>query len=192
MITPAQNDVQKKIDLINSDLNNAILKRDSGLCGNKINQEINKLKKQLDESTKMLNQKKNNAKYQQSYRLKRKALVNDCIAQNPSLKRKLRVHDTSGRPPLEDDQPELLKVLTEIATIGGGADDRRRTEMIRSCKTLDDLCQKLKEEGYSISQSALYTRLLPRDSTTAEGKRHVRTVPVKLTRATTDLHKKSY
>lgn len=40
-----------------------------------------------------------------------------------------------------------------------------------------------------IKKSAAYLRLMPRNSTTLEGKRHVTTVPVKLARATNDLHK---
>lgn len=37
--------------------------------------------------------------------------------------------------------------------------------------------------GFNISRSGLYIRLLPRNCSTAEGKRHVKTVPVKLIRA---------
>lgn len=40
-----------------------------------------------------------------------------------------------------------------------------------------------------IQQSAVYLRLLPRNSNTLEGKRHVSTVPVRLVRATNDIHK---
>ncbi|KAL4705431.1 hypothetical protein ACJJTC_002189 [Scirpophaga incertulas] len=61
--------------------------------------------------------------------------------------------------------------------------------MVRSCRTLDDLHQALLKEGFELSRSATYLRLLPRDSRTNEGKKHVKTAPVKLVRATTDLHK---
>jgi len=47
----------------------------------------------------------------------------------------------------------------------------------------------VKNCGFRISRSGLYVRLLPRRSDTQEGKRHVNTVPVKLTRAHTDAHK---
>ena len=47
----------------------------------------------------------------------------------------------------------------------------------------------MKNCGFRISRSGLYLRLLPRRSDTQEGKRHVNTVPVKLTRAHTDAHK---
>lgn len=44
--------------------------------------------------------------------------------------------------------------------------------------------------GFPISRSALYTRLLPRRSDTSEGKRHVKTVPVRLIRAQNESHSK--
>ena len=48
-------------------------------------------------------------------------------------------------------------------------------------------------EGFSrqmnyLNDEAAYFRLLPRNSATQEGKRHVKTVPVKLTRAHNDKH----
>lgn len=62
---------------------------------------------------------------------------------------------------------------------GGAAHDRRRSELIRSCTTLQDLHNELEHIGFTISKSATYLRVLPRNSHTAEGKRHVNTVPVK-------------
>ena len=72
---------------------------------------------------------------------------------------------------------------------GASADDRRRCEGLRSCKTLQKLHKKLVELGYQVSKSAAYYRCLPRDATTIEGKRHVITVPVKLCRAQSDQHR---
>lgn len=70
-----------------------------------------------------------------------------------------------------------------------GAVDDRRTELIRSCKTLDELTDVLKVMGIGISRSALYLRLLPRYSNSREGKRHVKTVPVKLCRSLANQHR---
>ena len=44
--------------------------------------------------------------------------------------------------------------------------------------------------GYRVSRTALYLCLLPRNSNTVEGKKHVNTVPVKLTRPQNNLRKK--
>lgn len=72
---------------------------------------------------------------------------------------------------------------------GGAADERRRSELVRSCKTLSDLNEELQKQGFQISRSGTYLRLLPRNSHTTEGKRHVTTVPVKLCRAQADSRK---
>lgn len=93
------------------------------------------------------------------------------------------MRDTTGRPRLECDQPDLLKAIADIALIGSATDDRRRTEMIRSCKTLDSLHEELRAMGFNLSRSGTYLRLIPRNVTTIEGKRHVKTAPVKLLRA---------
>lgn len=79
-------------------------------------------------------------------------------------------------------------MILDIAIHGGASDDRRRSSLIRSCRTLDDLHEKLQTLGYTLSRSALYLRLLPKRSETSEGKRHVKTVPVKLSRPEADQH----
>ncbi len=52
--------------------------------------------------------------------------------------------------------------------------------MMRSCKTLDDLTESLKERGFNVSRTATYLRLLPLRSLSNEDKRHVQTVPERL------------
>lgn len=108
----------------------------------------------------------------------------------PDVAEILKIRKNSGQPRVEDNQPELLKVITDIALFGGAADDRRRSEVIRSCRTLDDLCLEVCKLGYNISRSGLYLRLLPKRANSEHGKTHVVTVPVKLCRPHSDLHKK--
>lgn len=105
------------------------------------------------------------------------------------MKKKLCVRDSVGRPGLQNDQPELIKTISEIAIFGSGADPRRRSEAMRSVKNLDELTNELKVLGFSISRSGTYLRLLPRNSATLEGRRHVTTVPVRLARARNDVHR---
>ena len=71
------------------------------------------------------------------------------------------------------------------------AHDRRRSEHLRSVKTLDDLHSELIRLGYNLSRSATYLRLLPRRSDSWERKRHVQTVKVKLVRPENSLRKKN-
>jgi len=96
-----------------------------------------------------------------------------------------------GRPRTEVDQPELLSTIVKLVQNSTAADDRRRTECLRSVSTLDALHSELSKLGYSLSRSALYLRLMPRRGNTSEGKRHVSTVPVKLLRPENSLRKKN-
>lgn len=92
-----------------------------------------------------------------------------------------------GRPPLETKYPDLLKVITDIVTNGHTmAQDRRRDESIRMCRTLDDLTAQLNLAGIEIKRSATYLRLLPHKAGTNQSSRHVSTVNAKIVRAQKD------
>ena len=43
------------------------------------------------------------------------------------------------RPRLERDQPDLDKLIVDIGIYGSGAEEHRRSNMIRSCTSLDNL-----------------------------------------------------
>ncbi len=79
---------------------------------------------------------------------------------NPELAAELNkiYRPVIGRPPIEDECPDLLQIIEEIAKVGGAADDNRRSQTIRPCLTLDDLREKIKERGYDIKRSTLYYR----------------------------------
>ncbi|CAF2767137.1 unnamed protein product [Rotaria sp. Silwood2] len=94
------------------------------------------------------------------------------------------------RPSIDDTCPDLLATIEEIAILNGAADDRRRTETVRPCLTLDDLRETLKMKGYEIKRSTLYYRLLPRRALSHDGKKHVHTVNVRLQKAHNNLHSK--
>ena len=94
-----------------------------------------------------------------------------------------------GRPRLESDQDGLLQAIADIAMHSESADNKRRSEAVCACKTLNALHEELKLAGYKLSKSSVYLRLLPRNSSSIEGRRHVTTVPVKLCRARADQHR---
>ena len=95
--------------------------------------------------------------------------------------------DGPGRPPLEESYPHLHEAIVRIASSLAGADSKRRTDILEACHTLDDLRATLIKDGILLSRSALYLRLAPRRTNSSEGKRHVRTVPVKIRRAKNNL-----
>lgn len=84
---PAQNEIEKKISVMESQLYTSILHRDLGLGRLKINQEVAKMQKALDRAKKILGTKKRNTEYQINFRKKRQALIKDVI-KNPVVKKK--------------------------------------------------------------------------------------------------------
>ena len=73
-----------------------------------------------------------------------------------------------GRPETGK-KPELIKAICRIAISGSDAHDRRRNEVIRSDKTLDQLTEALNREGVELKLSAVYLHLPPRVHRTTEG-----------------------
>ncbi|CAG7828761.1 unnamed protein product [Allacma fusca] len=127
------------------------------------------------------------ARNSRTYRMTRKLKLKELSIKYPELASEINANignrPGSGRPRLEESQHLLLKTIVDIVAPEASTDQRRRSELLNSCKTLDDLQKELARQGFHISKSALYLRLLPRNSSTTEGKRHVKTVPVRLLRA---------
>ena len=78
-------------------------------------------------------------------------------------KLKMSLDGTKGRPGIVENNDALLEAIAEIAISGLAADEKRRSTMVRSVKTLDDLTEALQQQGYNLSRSAVYLHLKPRD-----------------------------
>jgi hypothetical protein len=129
-------------------------------------------------------------KYRKKEKKKRIVAQQICEAKNDSKTAALlSVQDSVGRPRIEDSQPGLMDVLVRIAIFSASAADKRRSEGLRSCRTLDDLAERLHEHGFNIARSTLYYRLLPKRLNLIDGKKHVKTVNVRLCRVQNDHHK---
>ena len=91
-----------------------------------------------------------------------KSQLKIALEENPDLLKNRIVHiqDKRGRPRLEDDQPDLLETIKTIAMFGASAEERRRSEALRSCKTLPYLFAEMKSLGFQISETSLYYRFL--------------------------------
>jgi hypothetical protein len=68
--------------------------------------------------------------------------------------------------------------------------ERTESDVYRNIKTLDELTEQLKLEGFEISRKGVCLRLLPRRSSSFEGQRHVSTISVKFIRTQNDHHTK--
>lgn len=188
--TPAQNVLQSKILVLHSRITASTEMRDSGFGTEATNIEIKEARKELKENEKALKIMVTNAKHQQNFRSKRRSQQTckkqDC---NSPLNSSELVSSSVGRPSLEVDQPNLLKAICDIAIQNSAAHERRQTEEIRTCQTLRSLTEELNKRGFTVSKSAVYLRILPRNSATIEGSRHKNPAPVKLCKAQNDFHK---
>lgn len=186
---PVQKKLESEILVLTSDLAALERRKNSGLISDDMITEYEGKKKRLNECHNMLKKRKREMERSRTTRRLKKQKLDMAIDEIPELREKLGVRTSANRPRLEEDQPFLLETITNLALHGSAAHERRRDDVIRTVKTLDDLVDKLEENGFSLSRSAAYLRLLPRRSNSIEGKRHVRTVPVKLIRASNDLHR---
>jgi len=186
---PAQDRLKNEISAIQAQIAALVSRKNINALTSEEMKQKQKLVETLREKKASLKLKRLAQERQAKFRSEKKSKLEELCQKNPELKQELKIRNSRGRPCAEEDQPELLKAIVDIATYGSAADDRRRTESIRSVKTLDELTAALRSKGFAISRSGVYLHLLPRRSDTIEGKRHVHTVPVKLARAQTDSHK---
>ena len=138
---------------------------------------------------KQLRRRKKMAVANRNYRNRRKAIEDRLKVDHPEFAAFMKLREGVGRPRIECDQPDIMRTILEIATVGAACGDRRRDDLYRTVKTLDDLHKAVSDLGFTVSRSGLYLKLLPRDGKTTEGKRHINTVPVKLIRPRNDLGK---
>ena len=191
--TPAQDKLKNLIAEKEKKLNGLYEARDIGLEGESakfLATQILKTKQELKDLQKSLKTRQKGVLRNAAYRDRRKVAESRLREEHPEFAAALKLRDGPGRPRIECDQPEILKTVLEIATIGSACGDRRREDIYRTVKTLDDLHNAIRGLGFTISRSGLYLKLLPRDGSTIEGRRHVSTVPVKLVRPQNDLRKK--
>ena len=190
---PAQEKLKAKIAQTETLLANLIESRN--LCFNEgtavsLTNQIKEMKKQKENLEKDLKVKISRQKASQKFRAKKREGEAMLRENYPEIAVTLKARSGEvGRPRIEVDQPGLLSDILKIATIGAACGDKRREDIFRTVKTLDDLHQEITNLGYQVSRSALYLRLEPRCRTTHQGKKHVHTVPVKLVRPQNNLRK---
>ncbi|CAF1589952.1 unnamed protein product, partial [Didymodactylos carnosus] len=183
--TPAQTKTSKELHDVNEKLTKLQALKSTGL----FTDENRRMMKDSEEQRRLLKLKLKSLTTDQERKRKKRAnfkqALNVIVEKHPDVADTLKrfKRNDPHRPSLEVDQPGLLETILEIASPAAAADDRRRTELLRSIKTLDDLTEELSKRGFHLSRTGTYLRLIPRRWNTTEGKRHVTTVPVKLIRA---------
>jgi len=183
-----QIELRKQIELINGDLVGLYKRRDKDLLTDDQEAELRAKKKLKLELETELKKRVGDQNRQQKARAKKKKLLTAACEKFPELRESLLLREKQGRPRIEEEQPLLLKTIVDIALHGSAAHERRQNEVYRSVKTLNDLTEQLNKDGFKISKSGVYLRLIPKRGNSSEGKKHVLTVPVKLIRAQNDHH----
>ncbi|UJR25996.1 hypothetical protein I4U23_007343 [Adineta vaga] len=189
---PAQEKVSKEIHEINERIIQLVQVKNMGMATTEQEKQLKKLLVEQKKKKNDLKRLKAEQTAKKRAREIKKRKIEALCEKNPELATELNkiYRPIIGRPPIEEECPDLLQIIEEIAKVGGAADDNRRSQTIRPCLTLDDLREKIKERGYDIKRSTLYYRLLPHRSNSIDGKKHVRTVPVRLRKAQNDEHSK--
>ena len=166
--------------------------RDAGFATSENLEQLKRTRTELDKSKAKLKRLRNDAERSKKFRKRKSELVKNLAAESEANAIKLKglTNEGPGRPPLEDSYPLLHEAVVRIASFLAGADSRRQTDILEACHTLDDLRAALAKEGINLSRSALYLRMTPRRVNSSEGKRHVRTVPVKIRRAKNNLRER--
>ena len=129
-----------------------------------------------------------NAKAQRKFYKKTKETVKEFNKLHPD-QIKICTKEGPGRPNVELYAPGLGAVLQDIVNTSCNTNSRRRDKIIYSVRTLDDLHRELRKRGWYLSRSATYLRILPRNPSTNEGKKHIHTIPVRIFKPQEDEHK---
>jgi hypothetical protein len=142
-----------------------------------------------DKAKKVLQLKEKNAIRQQRFRGTRKRTLEELCEKDENVRKKLKLNEAPGRPNATTVQTGLIEAIIDISLRGSAAHERRREDTLKSCRTLDELTKELRLQGFNLSRSGVYLRLIPRNWLTSEGKKHITTANVKLARAQNDEHR---
>ena len=165
--TPQQEKIQTEIMQLKEQLLTLVNVRRAGLITDELKIKSIFVEKQIKIKQTRLKKMKREAIRQRQRRECLKRTLYDIVDDMPYLKSKLSKfnREKNGRPAVIEAQPDLLNAIVNIASIGAAASDRRRSQELRSCETLDDLNKSLLKLGYCLSRSATYLRLIPKQNT---------------------------
>ena len=190
---PKQQEALNALNSTNQRISSLVQLRQMGLSTPENTRELKQLMIERKKAAAQLKRLQLRIKASSRYRNKQRKVIEELYDSRPELRPQLKrlYRRGGGKPRIEEQCPNLLEIIEEIAKSGGArSDDKRRSQTIRPCLTLDDLREKIKQRGYDIKRSTLYYRLLPHRAKSIDGRRHVYTAPVRLRRAQNDEHGK--
>ncbi len=153
--TPAQESVLKELKEISERIANLIQVKSMGLLTAENQKTLKKLIEQKKQRTTDLKRLQSKQRASTRYRERKKRRVEQLCAANPEVAAELSkiFRPTTMRMQIDEDCPDLLQIIAEIARVGGAADNKGK-----ACVSLDDLKDKIKERGYEIRKASLYYR----------------------------------
>ena len=156
--TPVQEMVLKDLKEISERIANLIQVKSMGLLTPENQKTLKKLIEQKKQRTTDLKRLQSKQRASTRYRERKKRRVEQLCAANPDVAAELSraFRSTNNRSQIEDDCPDLLQIISEIARVGGATDPNQRSG--KSCLSLDDLKDTIKQRGYEIRKSSSYYR----------------------------------
>eukprot|EP00794_Sanderia_malayensis_P004092 gene4092-4646_t len=181
--THKQDELRKQINIENEILVVLCKKKELNQLTESDRGEIKTRKETLEKLKRKLRELQLNRRRSIKYRNERKRKLD---ALDEATRKKIT---GKGTPvPDKHDNTELIEAICRIAIPGSAAHERRRNEVIRTVKSLDQLTKALNQKGYDLKRSSVYLHLLAKNSRTIEGKRHIHTAPVKLFKSQNSKH----
>ena len=154
--TPAQEEVKRKINIENDILVGLYCKQDIRQLSQNDENDISSREATLKKYKADLKQKVLNRYWQQKFQSNQKRKL---------IKIEKKTGEKLSKQSRDEDREAHNKEL--IAAISGSAaHERRRSEIILTAKTLDQLTEALNRGGYSLKKLSVYLFLLPRNSIT--------------------------
>ena len=144
---PAQEKLKGQINAESLNIARLSALKESGLATPEEKSQLAKAAKSLKKLESSLKRKQQLASYSQNVREKRKRNIEELKAMYPEMTQEIAnksgTRPSAGRPRIEESFPTLLQTIVDIVAPEASADERRRSELLRSCTSLDDLKKEL-------------------------------------------------
>ena len=163
--TPAQNKIKEEINALKDRIVTLSQLKEAGLSNADNVKQLQAGRKTLKEKELKLKNLIADSVRQRKRRSEKSFLIKELSSESEQARIKLQKfnNEAAGRPSLELTHPGLLDAIIQKAMAGAGADERRRSNILTSCDSLDGLLAGVKKLGVEdISWQSLYHRLVPR------------------------------
>lgn len=147
---PQQDILRGKISALHTDIIYLQQKKEQSLASDDQIAQLKKAKNELTAAEQSLKEKVAAQARQTRKRQKDKIILEQIKEKHPEAAELLAKRPKPGRPRIDEEQPELHQTIMDIALYGSGADERRRSNKIRTIQTLAELTTELQLLGFKV------------------------------------------